>query len=300
MRRQSDAAWRMLMPRAAMSETLSFWDGVMVGHRMAGLSPAQAGEWLQANQLDKVQIDRNDLRSLYPLRMAVVDRLPSDADVELLRRPAGAQSYVTAEWAMAALLVKTAMSGGGEAAVRQEVLNLLKTSSPEQTRFMLAHYAPVAWKATQGKDDLLNGVREADMDSDFDGLLAKSMVLALDGRVEESLRYLTAARFSLAFNGPLLNRPIPAVYQWALSATLMHEHTRNEAYRQEILRVARAYQRVFPFLAWPYALEAWKAPEPKARLTAACRAQFLDPKSYFLQRAAVPGLSASACKNALW
>ena len=300
MTRQSDAAWRMLMPRAAMSEWLSFWDGVMVGHRMAGLSPAQAGEWLQSNRLDKVQIDRKDLRSLYPLRMAVVDRVPSDADVELLRRPAGSQSYVTAEWATAALLVKTAMSGGDEAAVRQEVLNLRKLYAPEQMRFMLVHYVPVAWKATQGKDEVLAGVREADMDSDFDGLLAKSVVLALDGRVDESLRYLTAARFSLAFNGPLLNRPIPAPYQWALSATLMHARTGNEAYRKEILRFARAYQRVFPFLAWPHALEAWLAPEPKVRLGAACRAQFLDPNSHFLQRAAVPGLTPSACKAALW
>lgn len=300
MTRQSDAAWRMLMPRAAMSEWLSFWDGAMVGHRMAGLSPAQAGEWLQSNRLDKVQIDRKDLRSLYPLRMAVVDRVPSDADIELLRRPAGSQSYVTAEWAMAALLVKTSMSGGDEVSVHKQVLNLRKLYSGEQMRFMLAHYVPVAWKARQGKDELLAVVREADMDSDFDGLLAKSVLLAFDGRVDESLRYLTAARFSLAFNGPLLNRPIPAPYQWALSATLMHARTGNEAYRKEILRFARAYQRVFPFLAWPYALEAWLAPEPKARLSAACRAQFLDPNSHFLKRAAVPGLTPAACKPALW
>jgi hypothetical protein len=300
MTRQSDAAWRVLMPRAAMSEWLSFWDGVMVGHRMAGLSPAQAGEWLQANRLDKVQIDRKDLRSLYPLRMAVVDRVPNDADIELLRRPAGSQSYVTAEWAMAALLVKTSMSGGDEVSVHKQVLNLRKLYAAEQMRFMLAHYVPVAWKATQGKDDLLAVAREADMDSDFDGLLAKSVVLAFDGRVDESLRYLTAARFSLGFNRPLLNRPIPTPYQWALSATLMHARTGNEAYRKEILRFARAYQRVFPFLAWPHALEAWMAPEPKARHSAACRAQFLDPNSHFLQRAAVPGLTPAACKSALW
>lgn len=300
MTRQSDAAWRVLMPRAAMSEWLSFWDGVMVGHRMAGLSPAQAGEWLQTNGLDKVQIDRKDLRSLYPLRMAVVDRVPSDADIELLRRPAGSQSYVTAEWAMAALLVKTAMTGGDEVSVHKQVLNMQKLYSAKQMRFMLAHYVPVAWKATQGKDELLAVARDADMDSDFDGLLAKSVLLAFDGHVDESLRYLTAARFSLAFNGPLLNRPIPVPYQWALSATLMHARTGNEAYRNEILRFARAYQRVFPFLAWPHALEAWMAPEPKARHSAACRAQFLDPNSYFLQRAAVPGLTPVACKSALW
>lgn len=297
---RDDAAWQVLMPRAAMSEWLALWDGVMVGHRRAGLSPAQAGDWLQSNRLDKVQIDRVDLRSLYPLRMAVIDRIPADADIELLRRPAGAQSYVTSEWAIAALLVKTAMTGGDEASVRQQVLDRLKLSTPRRTRFMLANYVPVAWQATQGKDELLAGVREADMDSDFDGLLAKSFVLALEKRIDESLRYLTAARFSLGHNGPLLNRPIPAAYQWALSATLMHARTGNDAYRQEILRFARAYQLVTPFQSWPYALEAWKADEPKARLVAACRAQFLDRQSHFLHQAAVPGLNAAACKGALW
>lgn len=297
---QPDAAWRMLMPRAAMSEWLPFWDGVMVGHRMAGLSPAQAGEWLQSHQLDKVQIERVDLRLLYPFRMAVVDRVPSEVDVELLRRPAGSQAYVAPMWAASALLVKTAMTGGNEMDVRQQVVKALNGTSPERNRFMLPNYVLIAWKATQGKDELLADVREVDLDRDFYGLLAKSVLLSLEGQVDESLRYLTAARISLGNNGPLLNRPIPSHYQWALSAILMHEHTGNEAYRKEILRLARAYQTVFPSLAWPYALEAWKAPEPKARLTAACRAQFLDPKSYFLQRAAVPGLSASACKNALW
>lgn len=297
---QPDAAWRMLMPRAAMSEWLPFWDGAMVGHRMAGLGPAQALEWLQSNQLDKVQIGRIDMRSLYPLRLAVVDRVPSEADVEVLRRPAGSPTYVAPLWAASAMLVKTAMTGGSEADVRQQVLTGLKETSPERNRFLLPNYVPVAWKATQGKDDLLAEVREADLDSDFYGLLAKSVLLSLEGQVDESLRYLTAARISLGSNGPLLNQPIPSHYQWALSAALMHAHTGNEAYRKEILRLARAYQTVFPSLAWPYALEAWKAPEPKARLTAACRAQFLDRNSYFLKQAAVPGLSASVCRSALW
>lgn len=303
MKRQPDAAWSLLLPRAALSEHLQLWEGIMVGHRLAGLEPGQAVDWLKSNQLHNAQVQYNDVRSFYPHLHAVIDRVPTDADIAMLKKPAGGQTYVTSRWATSALLLRTAMADGGEEAVRQQVVTALKDSTAEHVRFMLPSYAWVAWKATQGKDELLTAVRNADMDADFDGLLAKSMVLALEGRTDESLRYLGAARYGLAelgTGGPLLDRVIPAPYQFALAGTLMHQHTGHDAYRRETLRFARAYQKVFPFLAWPYGLEALLEREPKARLAAACRAQFLDPNSHFLQRAAVSGLNAAACRSALW
>jgi hypothetical protein len=53
-------------------------------------------------------------------------------------------------------------------------------------------------------------------------------------------------------------------------------------------------------MAWAYALEALLEKDPRRRQVAGCRAQFLDPKSHFLQRAAVPGLTAVVCKPTLW
>jgi hypothetical protein len=303
MQRQPDAAWSLLLPRAALSESMQLWDGIMVGHRQSGLEPGQAVDWLKSRQLQKAQVQYKDVRSYYPHQLAVLDRVPTESDVAMLKKPAGGQDYVDPLWAMSAQLIRTSINGGGEEAVRQQVLATLKDSSPDQVRFMLPSYVWVAWKATQGTDDLLTGVRKAEMDVDFDGLLAKSVVLALDGRTDESLRYLGAARFTLAELGlgtPLLDRLIPATYQFALAGTLMYQHTRIDAYRHEMLRYARAYQKVIPFLAWPHALEALMEREEKPRLAAACRAWQLDRGSHFLQRAAVPGLSATACKNALW
>ena len=303
MQRQPDAAWSLLLPRAALSESMPLWDGILVGHRQSGLEAGQAVDWLTSLQLQKAQVRYKDVRSYYPHQLAVIDRVPSETDVAMLKKPAGGQGYVDPIWALSALLIRTSINGGGEEAVRQQVLATLKDSSPDQVRFMLPSYAWVAWKATQGKDDLLTGVRKAEIDSDFDGLLAKSMVLALEGRTDESLQYLGAARFTLAELGlgtPLLERVIPATYQLALAGTLMHQHTGQDAYRREMLRYARAYQKVFPFLAWPHALEALMEKAQAARLAAACRAWQLDRGSHFLQRAAVPGLSATACKNALW
>ena len=98
----------------------------------------------------------------------------------------------------------------------------------------------------------------------------------------------------------MLPRFGPLAYQLALAGQMLHQQTGHEGYRRETLRLATAYQTVFPFMAWPYALEALLEKNPRRRQLAGCRAQFLDPKSHFLQRAAVPGLSASACKPALW
>lgn len=300
MQRRPDAAWSLLLPRAALSESMQLWDGIMVGHRQSGLEPGQAVEWLKSRQLQKAQVQYKDVRSYYPHQLAVIDRVPTEADVAMLKKPADGQDYVDPLWAMSALLIRTSINGGDEDAVRKQVLAALKDSSPDHVRFMLPSYAWVAWKATQGKDDLLSGVRKTEIDGDFDGLLAKSMVLALEGRTDESLKYLVAARFTLAELGlgePLLNRVVPATYQFALAGTLMHQHTGQDAYRREMLRFARAYQKVFPFLAWPHALEALMEKAERPRFEAACRAWLLDPKSHFLQRAAVPGLSAARCPS---
>lgn len=303
MKRQPQTAWDLLLPRAPMAETIQLWVGIMVGHRIEGMDAAGASRWLQAQGLDKLQIRYVDVSTLYPHLLAVVDRVPSAAEVSLLSRPAGAQSYVARHWALSALLLRTAMLGGDEESVRQQVRAVVKETDPAKVRFMLPAYAWVAWRATQGRDEVLQSVRELDFDADFEGLLAKAIVLGLDGRVEESLRYFTAARFALAGSNRanlISEQPIPVAYQLALAGQMLHQQTGQEAYRRETLRLATSYQTVFPFMAWPYALEALLEPDAQRRQRAGCRAQFLDPGSRFLQRAALSGLTPAACKPALW
>jgi len=127
-------------------------------------------------------------------------------------------------------------------------------------------------------------------------------MLALEGQTAESLRYLTAARFALSAlgRGELVNRPVPAPYQFALAGYLMFQRTRDESYRQQTLSFVRAYQKVHPFLGWLYSMEALMDERPKERFAAACRAQFLDAQSHFLKLAKVSGLDARSCAASLW
>jgi hypothetical protein len=274
-----------------------------VGHRMAGMTTAQSIEWLKEQGLQELQINFTHVRWRYPHMLATVDRDPGDADIQALQKPSGPGGYVLPEWSISARLVHAAIADVADEPLRLEAARKLTTYPREVVRYAMPSYVWVAWKATQGKDELLPVVRAIDLDDDFDGLVAKSMVLALDGKIEESLRFARAARFrlaSLGLGGQLLGRHVPAPYQLAFAGYLMHRQTRHEGYRREALQLAQGYQRVHPYLAWPYALEAVMQKDAKAKLRAACRARHLDPGSFFLKQASVSGLDDARCATQLW
>ncbi len=303
MKRRPQEAWELLLPRASMASSIQLWSGILVGHRIEGLDAVAVREWVGSRGFAKVQVDGIDVVTLYPHLAALLDRVPSVAEVSMLGQRGEGVLYVPRYWQISALLARTAMLGGEEASVLSQARETLKENPTTNLRFMLPSYVWVAWRASQGRDDVLVAVRELDSDADFHGLLAKSIVLGLDGRTDESLRFLRAARFELVgliAPQPISEEPIPVAYQLALAGQMLYQHTGQEDYRRETLKLAQAYQSVFPFMAWPYALEALLEKDGARRTRAGCRAQFLDAKSYFLQRAALKGLTTAACKSALW
>lgn len=303
MKRRPQEAWDLLLPRASMGRSIQLWNGILVGHRIEGLDAAAVREWVGARGFAKVQVDSVDVVTLYPHLAALLDRVPTLSEVSMLGQRGEGVLYVPRYWQISALLARTAILGDEEASVLKHARDTVKEHPTTNLRFMLPNYAWVAWRATQGRDDVLDAVRELDADADFHGLLAKSIVLGLDGRTDESLRFLRAARFELVgLNAPrqISEEPIPVAYQLALAGQMLYQHTGQDAYRRETLTLAQAYQTVFPFMAWPYALEALLEKDAARRRKAGCRAQFLDAKSYFLQRAALTGLTPAACKAALW
>lgn len=305
MRGQRDAAWALLLTRLATSQVVPLWHAVLAGHRLEGADLKRLDTWFAEQRLEKAQIDHSDVDRFYVHLFTTVDRLPGDAELERLRRRKEAlNSWTEPRYAASAMLVRSLLSGAQHAEARDAVLKVVEDDNGERNRFLLPQFAWVAWQASQGRDGLLDDVRAADLDGDFDALLAKAYVLALDGKVDESLRYLKAARFELAHLGlgsdQLLERPLPAPYQWVLAAHVLHRHTGREEFRSEGLRFARAYQRVQPYWGWAYALEASWEKDPALRQAAACRARYLDAGSYFLAQAKVHVADERRCKASLW
>ena len=298
-----EEAWATFLPRAASNETFQPWLAAYTGHRMAGATLPAIDRWLTQHGVDGAQIVRTEVADLYLHMNAVVDRVPTDADISFLQQPRGKRSYVNRVWAASALMVRSAMEDAHQKEAHAEASAALaaQVGAPFEM-FALPDYTWVAWQATDGKDEVLADVRTATMRSSFDKLIAKSMLLALEGQTAESLKYMTAARYEIPSQvGALMSsRPIPAPYQFALSGYLMYRRTHDEGYRLQTLRFVRAYQTVQPFLGWPYSMEALLSEKPQERFTAACRAQFLDPQSHFLKLASVGGLNRSACAGSLW
>ncbi len=237
-----------------------------------------------------------DVRQLYLHLLAVTDRVPTEADIERLKRGRGDKSYFDARWAASARLVQSAMEDGGYIQAHEQAQKALSSMSDNpSSSFMQSLYAWVAWQATGGKDEALDEVRRATTRWSFDEMLAKSLVLALDGDTAESMRFFRASRYQIAATS---QRLLPAPYSYALAGFLMYKKTGQDAYRQETLRFVRAQQKVVLWLA-VRAMEAVLDDDAQRRKAAACRAQLLDPNSHFLRLTQVKSLDKVACKSAV-
>lgn len=297
-----DQAWPLLLPRLNTAATFQLWNGVLVGHRLEGTSLQGIVDWATQHGLNQAQIRFEDSVSKYLHLHAIVDRVPSAADAALLRG-SGQRDYRSQRWATSAELAQMALRN--DVAGFGQARRHLELSDPASNRFMQPLFTWVAWHATGGKEPELAAVREAELGGgNFEALLSKSMLLALEGRLDDSLAFLRAARWQmseLGLGSDNVERPIPSGYSYALAAWLMFSKTRHEPYRAEALRFARAHQVIFPYASWAYGLEALLESNEKPRALAICRAAHLDPASHFLKLAREKaGARAPACKGAPW
>lgn len=296
---QKDRAWSLFMEQAASAEYAPIWTAPMTGHRMQGLDLAGVKDWLTRSKFNEVQVNGQDAAMVYLHMQAVVDRLPGDSDVALLREPRGKWKLVDERWGSSARLHRAALENLHLKEAYDYALSKATWDANGRNDFALPVFTWVAAQVTNGKDRHLDQVRKATMRWDFDNILAKSMLLALEGQTKESLSFFRAARIRQAQLGlgddRLVQRAVPASYHYALGGYLMYRKTGELAYRDETLRFVRAYQHVFPQFAWLYGMESALEPDPKRKQAAACRARALDAKSYFLSLAGSELASGRSC-----
>ena len=297
---QRSAAWSLLLPRMQTGSTAGFWRSALVGHRMASTPLADLPDWLVRNQLVLASHDGMTYAQSSWLRTyATLDRLPTPGDIALLKahvldgKPWGAVT--------GALVIKTAIDGSQPTEPDALARDMQSAWGSDRTLFM-PFYGWALWNATQGKDPALAKFRAQALEAGFAPVLSKAMVLAADGRRDEALRFLTAARYELARNGGagFENEFRTAAYDFVLATWLMTRKTGERAYADQGLAIARGYQRATEYMAWPYAAEALLGQDAKAREIAACRAQWLDPGSMFLHESGLhPDPKGAVCRKAI-
>jgi hypothetical protein len=297
MLRRRDEGWAVVLPHLQTTEQLPLWQAAFVGLRMDAMPLAKLSDWMATNHV-QVNLDGQAGNATWLRTYAIEDRRPTPADADVLmpihrtepRMPGGG-----------APLMKAALDGIDPTQIDAIVTDAGGMVGSDRWNLM-PFYAWVAWNATSGKDPALDAYRAAPIGSRFTAVLTRAMLLAADGQRDQALEALTAARFELGRIGgaaPFSDDFEASPYHFVLATWLMSRKTGERAYADQGLRIARAYQHVWAWKAWPYAAEALFGDDVAARQIAACRAQFLDAGSLFLHESRLhPDPNGAVCRKA--
>jgi len=299
----ADRAWDVLRPRLPQSPEIELWIGAQVGHRIEGLTARRARDWIVQSSYGHARANRVDIGEAYLHRYITDDRVPTDDDIALATELGG--RYFTFGTLMEASvkLKRLAFTEPIDEGSLRPVREVLARCDWPSRATLKPLYAWVAWHASGGTDPALAVLRGASVAGDFDSLLAKGLLLGLEGDPKSAMTYLRAARIELAgLRSNRLHEELRSPpYTAALVSYLLFSKTKEPVYREEALRIAHAYERIFPFLAWPHALDALLSQDGPARTTAACRARYLDKDSLFLKLSGLrPDTGSVGCRKALW
>lgn len=149
--------------------------------------------------------------------------------------------------------------------------------------YLLPYYAYAAARsgATSEVEGLLG--RFDKLNWNFDYHLARAILDGAAGRHAEASEHLRLARYQRPHTE---FRAVPTEYQYAEVCEWLYESTRQPQYRDTALEWARTYQRLQPWHAWAYAIEAKLSPDVRARRRAIAMAHYLDPGSERISRLA--------------
>jgi len=295
-------AWPLILSRAATSKGPDLWRVALSGHRIQGDALTTLPDWVRQAGLERVSDIASGLAANSWIQVyATLDRSPALPDADT--RKAMYRSDPSQTWAQGILTRRAAIDGTPVADLT--ALERDATQMWFNNQGLLPFYTWALWNTTGGKSAQLDLVREASIESGFAGTLSKAMVLAADGKRDEALRFLGATRYELGrlalFGTPYaVNDPLGALpYDFVLASWLMTRKTGEPAYVAQGLAIAKAYQHVEAWVAWPYAAEALLSSDPKVREVAACRAQKLDADSMFLHESGLhPDPNSATCREA--
>lgn len=288
---------RLFFSLDLMDKDMTSWAPIITALRMEGKSDAEVRGWLAEN--GKGRVGRAQAQ-LYYLRTQLVDRKPDPALADAVQKIE--QQVVLKDNAGAGpkrldkqgrlILSTPALFAGSSYAVRAreyDKANALlepwwsaaqkgKASAEERSLLPYLAWSGVKSGRKQAIDEAL-GEYDRNNGRDFEYWLATAMIQAAAGKHDIALKALGLARTSI--NSSLANsRPVQAWYQLVDTCELLLDDTRESAYRDRALELARLYQRIHPFDSWAYAVEAKLAKSAEERLRPLALTMYLDRQSY--------------------
>ncbi len=263
----------------------AIWHSVMVGLRFEGQTDEVLTEWLDRETVRSAVKEKIGHRML---NLYLTDRPPNAELPRLIREavtkaPRSENASGTnwpPDWALlpADLAESYGLIRRGMFAQAYKVLEGKLPLLRKDDNCLNVALPYLAWSAAKcGKlpeaAKVIDGQKK---DNPFSFHLARALVLGAEGRVAESVVSLKAAFHQVPSTG---SRSIFPWYQLVETAEWLYEDTKNPAYRELVLDLARRHQRTQPMYAWPYAVEAKYAEEGFDRRRALAFALHLDRRS---------------------
>lgn len=275
-------AWTVLRPRLIHTDKPALVDALLTGWRLDRVGAAEALDQIRREGWGGGAHDGLPMDQLMLARHLTEDRLPSEADLSLLPQEPGRPDTLLQ---VHATLQRLALGPPGDAA-RMEALRTIIRSMPAAapTGQLRGLYVLAAWRTGQRDDPTLQGLVPGNLDADVDSLLGTAALLWLRGAQDEALTFVRAAILELgAQPEPDYRQGLRAPgHEVAMVLYGLWRLDPDPRLAAQVLRVARMHQRILPYRAWPWALEAALPGEAAARQSAACQARALDPASWWL------------------
>lgn len=150
-----------------------------------------------------------------------------------------------------------------------------------QSSFMLPYYAYVQLQTggRQAVEHLLARVKPKQQG--FDYFLARAALDLADGRKDDALKHVARARYSRPHTEA---RPLLTQYTFGEFVELLADQSGEARLREIALAWVKTFQKIEPWQAWSYAMEARLGKSATDRGRAMAMAHYLDPGSERLSR----------------
>ncbi len=268
------------------------WESLLVLQHRDQTSEADVIKWATQDHLKSLG-GRHRYAATHLVRFGVIDRTPSEAIIDALKKLDARTGTPTAEdlkyakeptrpaFTRSYQLIKL----GQFEEARQYMQDNMPVSSMHSINSRLytlpyqAFAAAMAGNTAEFESQLSYLTpfdRRTGESREFDINLSKGVLAALDGDTDTAVKLIRAGFNKRPFTE---YRPISPDYAYAEICEWLWEATGEEVYRQLALDWAVAHQTIQPWFAWSYAMEAKLTSDPVRKLQAATKAYYLDADS---------------------
>jgi len=282
-------SWSIFNTIDVQTNSPAVWTSVFIGQRMEAKGGDEIARWLMEDHFNKV--DAAYIGN-YLLMSRLIDRAPEQKLPELIKTTMKGLKNPPEEYTSEHYRPNAAIFAEGYSSAKKgdydkgyEILKQWTTYlGYPRADFAVPYrvWCGVKAKKTAEIDDLLKTVENEYAKSAGAVLpksyyyISKAYVYGLQGNHQEALQNLKMARYCIHPTG---DRPIYPWYQLVDACEWLYKDTGYAGYRTLALEWAKLHQRILPWFAWAYAVEAKYATSDSDRLRALAIALYLDKNS---------------------